>query len=225
MQIKFIPNGTRLDVQAAPDGSRAYDEEILFGIFVDSKDDLLFYLECPVLFEREREPQEGDFLRFSFYRGSENYTFEGKIGLIADSFGKKLIHINVISFVEKASRRKMQRIQVSLPATLYKPDPDQKDKPGELSQKLTTFDISGTGLCLLSNEQLDLRDGSDFIVELHLPNSETFTLSAKHVRTGNCPQYVLYRYDHAFVMDYENATGVMYDLTLALFKLKLENRL
>ena len=225
MQLKFIPDGTRLDVQSAWDGSRAYDEEILLGTFIDSINDLLFILDCPALLGRERPPMEGDFLRFSFYRGAENYTFEGKISCIIKKFSETLIHVNVISFIEKSSRRKSQRIQVSLPAILYKPDPAQNDKPSEDSYKCTTFDISSTGLCLLSNEKLDLRHGADFFIEIHLPSSEPFMLSAKHVRTGNCPQFVLYNYDHAFILDYDKNYEAVYSLTLKLFELKLEGKL
>ena len=225
MQLRFIANGTRLDVQAALDGSRAYSEESLFGTFIDTYNDLLFSIECPALLKRTRTPQEGDFLRFTFFRGAESYTFEGRINSISEEFGKNLIYVDAVSPLEKSNRRKSQRIQVSLPATLYKQTPDQKDKPGEFSLKCTTFDISAMGMCLLSNERLNLGAGTDFVVELQLPNSGPFILPVKHIRTGNCPQFAAYNHDHAFELDDEGGFNTIYNLTLEIFKLKLEGRL
>ena len=225
MQLKFIENGTRLDVQVATDGSRAYTEKNLFGTFVDSKTDLLFLLDCQELLARERTPQEGDFMRFTFFRGAESFTFEGKLISILDDFGRKLLLVNAVSPIEKSSRRKAQRIQISLPVTLYRPSFTQNDIPGEFSSNLTAFDISSTGICLLSNQKLDLLDGDDFVVELHVPNSIPYLFPAKHIRTGNCPQFVQFNYDHAFSFDDDGNIRKIYNLTLKLFELKLQNKL
>ncbi|MCL2574650.1 MAG: PilZ domain-containing protein [Defluviitaleaceae bacterium] len=225
MQLRFIPAGTRLDVQVSLDGSRAYTEEILFGTFVDTYNDLLFSIECPQLLKQSRVPEEGDFVRFTFFRGAESYTFEGKLSSIDTDFGKTLLYINAVSPIEKASRRKSQRIQVSLPAALYIPAGDQNNMPGEFSCQCTTFDISAQGLCLLSNTKLDLRHGSDFVIEIRLPSYDPFIIPAKHIRTGNCPQLMQYRHDHAFGIDSETSSSKIYNLTLAIFQLKLEGRL
>jgi len=229
MELRFIARGTKLDIQIASDGSRAYGEEALDGTFIDTYNDLLFSFECPELLELKRTPIEGDFLRITFFRGAESYTFEGRLSSGSGSFDKELLYADAVSPIEKSSRRKSHRIQVNLPATLYKPSPDQEEMPGELLLKCTTLDISAEGLCLMSNQKLPPGENSHFIAELQLPGKERpVTLSVRHVRTGNCPQLVQYNHDHAFALDDESSkdgSGKMYELTFDIFKLKLEGRL
>jgi len=221
MELRFIHNGTQLDVQAAPDGSRDYPDDIMRATFVDTYQDLLFSIYCPDLISRERTPQEGDYLQITYFRGADTYTFQGRVSHIAMGYGQKLLFANAVTPIEKSNRRKSLRIPISLPAVVRRPD-----QPANQAHRCTTYDISANGLCLVSNQKLDLTHGSDFTIEIELPTYiEPFVLPVKHVRTGSSRQQRQYKYNHAFIFDGDNVAIKIADLTIALFKLRLESRL
>ena len=161
MQLKFIDSKTRLDIFASSDGSRAYEDKPIEGVFISSDNDFSCVVECDALFGRVRQPLNGDYLKFAIYRGADMYTFEGRISQIKDEYGQKKLHMMIISDVVKTSRRSAQRIQVSLPMMLHK-----FNKPIDTDTfRGTTFDISNTGLCVLSDEKLDIFEGPYFVAE------------------------------------------------------------
>ena len=225
MQLRFIDSGTRLDVQAAPSGSRSYEEEIYVGKFSSMEDSTTFTLECNALYERPQKFIQGDYLKFTFFRGSEIYTFEGQINGIISKYDNR-IKVSAVTPLEKSNRRKSNRIQINIPVKIYKKNPAEPNGAGDLVCTGTTFDISNTGICIMSNEKLDLRKSSQFTVEFSLLRFEApFFLTVNHVRSSACLQFVQFEYDHAFLFDCDNEAEKVNKMTLSLFKYKFESRI
>jgi len=224
MELRFIDNGTRLDVQAASDGSRSYGDEIYPGKLVSMEDNLSFTMECGALNQLPRELTQGSYLKFTFYRGAEVYTFEGKVNGSVSKYDDRVL-VTAVTPLERSSRRKSQRILINIPVNVYKKDPNQPNGIGNLVCMGTSFDISNTGICVLSDEKLDLRDGTRFIAEFSLHREETFFLTVIHIRTGNSPNLIQFKHDHAFLFDEESEAEKINKMILSLFQYKLENRL
>ena len=225
MQIRFIDYGTQLDIQVAADSSRSYGEDVYQGIFIGMEEGFVtFSIESDDLLINEQKLEPGNVLKLTFTRDSSIYAFEGKVREVSLPYKKNRVVLDATSPIEKYSRRKYERVPLSIPITVYKTDPNKKERTGLVACTGVTFDISNEGVCVMSNEKLDLRGGSDFLVEFVLKGSDLYLLSAKHTRTGNCPQFVLYAYDYAFVFDREKEGEDINRMILSLFQHVFETR-
>ena len=225
MQIRFIDYGTRLDIQVAEDISRTYEEEIFPGIFIGMESGIVtFTIESDALLRREKKLEPGNILRFTFFREASMFVFEGRVVEIAPSYSINRIVVDAMSPIEKSSRRKSHRVMLNIPINIYKTIPGRPNETGPIACLGMTFDISDTGICVTSNEKLDLRDGSNFLAEFTLKGSEIFLMPVLHVRTGSCPQLFQYTYDYAFLFDREKDAEKINKMTLSLFQHVFESR-
>ena len=225
MLLKFIENGTRMDIQVAADSSRDFGEDTVLGTFIGLEAGVVsFSIECDALLNSEQGLEAGNFLRFTFFRGASMYTFEGVVTEVSPPYNTKRILVDATTLIEISNRRKSHRVEVSVPVNVYREPPDEQSKEEPVMYRGMTMDISDAGLCILSNEKLDLRDGPDFRAEFTLNRSEKFDMPVRHIRTGNSPQFVQYQYDHAFLFDRETDAEKINKMTISLFQHVLRSR-
>ena len=212
MELRYIEPGTQMDIQIIS----AEDSRLLSGVFVDTERGASFYITCDELFDRFDELYRSCKLHFTFYRGSDVYSFSG---LMDDTRSKdRVILATATSVIEKTSRRKAPRIEMGISAEIFGKTPGGGEGPLLVG---TTNNISTTGLSLFAQDKVALPDGQ-YVAEFTLIQPEKISLPVKFIRMGDAPQSVQYRYDYAFLFDCENDSEGIRNLTLSLFRYKMK---
>ncbi|MCL2605431.1 MAG: hypothetical protein FWD90_13230 [Defluviitaleaceae bacterium] len=222
MDFRFIDDGTRMDIQHMNDANAT----IFYGIFVRMEKGVSFYVSCDPLYERFEDLNLAQIYTFTFFRGAEAYSFDAKILERKQLFNNDVLLFTATSLVKKYNRRNAHRIRVQMSISLYEKKDDNPNKLGDMVCKGEMYDVSRSGLTLLSNERVNLQLRKVYMSEF-VANGITFRFPVEFVRGGERSLSPMYRYDYAFM--YNNADGDLTEelnrLTLALFEHQLKGGL
>jgi hypothetical protein len=217
MEIRLLERRTRLKIEILTSEAKPMSDEVLTGAFYDMDKGMTFYLSCDQLVERFPEFDKSLYLRFSLSVGYENYSFLGKLNSVNDIYGERLIHVSIVSPLEKSSLRQTARIEITLPVQLYRAAPNSPDQAGELLCKGVTQDICSNGVCVLSDFTIAKEDYDRIVVELDFSNGEKYFLRVNLLKSGNSPQSGIYKYDYVFLFDKSESLEKKSDLFKELF--------
>ena len=211
MQLRLVDRYTNMDVQFVSKDQKTVESEIFRGVFLDSDGDADFYFECDDILEDIADRRKNNYLQFSFYKGSDFFSFSGKIDQERKWNGIRAIKVAMLSGIEKSSRRVAHRIEVSIPIEIAF---------GEMAKVYqgTTYDISNNAIGLMSNDEIKSKDMVDLTFNL-LEND--FSFKAKMIRGGLNYKSRHYRYDYVFVFEEENDKEEIQKLVLTMFNYRM----
>ncbi|MDR1533263.1 MAG: PilZ domain-containing protein [Clostridiales bacterium] len=225
--VKFLDAGLIMEAQTLTDDNKI-DSEYEIKFIESCSDGLDFLVENDALAELFAQRSKPTYLKIKFFRSSWQHTFTAKTKSVTAADGKTLVRLTQISPIESLSRRQSPRHELKANLKVYeKFDPnaegvyDLNNKPALYSGNI--FDISGEGLCVLTNRSLDLVKGSVYILRLSLitdftlNKEEHFVFSAKLTRIGNAPQSVQYKFDYGFLFDFTSGKDEKSRLVTAIF--------
>ncbi|MCL2752539.1 MAG: PilZ domain-containing protein [Defluviitaleaceae bacterium] len=217
MEIRFIEEGTKMDIQVLSTKNTCLNNKSFLGTFLYFEGGSTFLIQCDELYVHANSLTSECVLSISFFKGAEVAVFKARLNGTPLFNGQYALSLTAITPIEKHSRRKSPRIEASFPVNIYNADAAQ------LISKETTFDVSNGGLCVSTNNRLPLIQGENYHVEFSLKPPQVFSMTARLVRSGDHNQTVSYRFDHAFVFDYPEDNEKTSKLALALFEYKLKN--
>ena len=127
------------------------------------------------------------------------------------------------------NRRRVPRSEMIVRVNVYKMEQHgEKNKPGELVLRdAITYDVSSTGISLLSNDTLDIQEGLVYVLEFSINPPKQFYLSAKLVRSENSHKSTLYKHFLAFsfIFTGDGDSKIINDLAISLFQYKIDGAL
>lgn len=219
MNFRFIEKGTRLDIRQkdAPEAPTYY------GTFEKMEQGVTFLISCDVLYEHIDTPDPAIIYTFTFFRKSEAFTFDARLGEKTMHLQTPVISVTATTLIKSYSRRSSHRIRVQMSLNLYEFDEQQPDEPGTPFCTGIMHDVSRGGLTFLSNEKIPLVLRKVYLSEF-IVNGITFRLPVEYVRGSERSLSPLYRYDYAFMYNGENLTDDLNRMTLALFEQQLKGR-
>ncbi|MCL2616310.1 MAG: PilZ domain-containing protein [Defluviitaleaceae bacterium] len=218
MHLRFIDDGTRLDIRFLSDDLTSVSEECFAGTFAGIEKGVTFLVQSDQLVNSSHSLVPSRKLNFTLYRGAEAYSFNGKIDKTHTKNGSGYLLVTAVSLIEKSGRRQSVRSPVSASVNLYTPDPNAPDKADKLLCAGMLHDISRDGLCFFTNEKIDIESNQNYVAEFTLVQPETIFLPVKLVRCGNCAQYAQYKYDYAFLYTCDKNAAEIDKLALNLFQ-------
>ncbi|MCL2501296.1 MAG: hypothetical protein FWE90_13320 [Defluviitaleaceae bacterium] len=221
MELRFIDDGTRMDIQLMGDeNSTTY-----YGIFVKMDKGISFLVSCDPLYERFENLDYNKIYTLTFFREAEAYSFDAKIVERRQHFHNNVLLFNATSLIRKFPRRS-HRIRVQMSINLYEKAEDSSNGIGKLICKGAMYDVSRSGLTLLSNDKINIQLRKVYMSEF-VANGITFRFPTEFVRGGERSLSPLYRYDYAFMYSggEKDLTEELNKLTLALFEHQLKGGL
>jgi len=220
MEIRFIDDGTKMDIQVFSKKNLHLDEKAFLATFLNSDRGNNFSIECDELYVHANSFAAGCYFEISFFKGAEVNSFRARINGSSLVFGRNAILMTAISPIEKSNRRKTPRIEASFPVNIYH---SIGSMSGELISKETTYDVSNGGINVVTNVKLPIVPNNNYHVEFSIGPGRTFSLVARLLRSGNSPKNLNYRFDHAFIFDYPDGDEKISKLALALFDYRFRN--
>ena len=197
--------------------------KIFTGKFYDMERNNTFLVDCDDLYSFLGSFRKNEHFEISFVRGASQYTFNAGFMGTSTVRGRKLLLLIIESTITVSSRRMSPRVELTIPIYLHLRGPDDQGL-GEFVFKGQLNDLSNTGLCLLSNEQIRQKpEEIKFTVLFDLTRDDRFILNAILCRKGNSPQSVQFKYDYGFVFEFDETHEERDRLMTAMFKYKLEN--
>jgi len=217
MEFRFIDDGTKLDIQR----KSAPDEATYYGTFEKLDKGVTFFLSCDVLYEQHTQIDPAELFIFTFFRGAEYFTFEGRMGETARLGFVNAISVTATTLISRFSRRSTHRIRVRSNVNIHALDPANENQPGALLCTGLIHDISRGGLTFLSNEKipLDLRHS---YLAVFTVNHLTYHLPVEYVRGSERAISPHYRYDYAFMFNGDDLTEELNKMTLGLFEQQIK---
>lgn len=211
MDFRFIDDGTRMDIQLkdSPDAPQ------YFGIFVKMDKGVSFLLSCDPLHECMDELDLNKLYTFTFFRGAEIFTFDGKLIEKREHFHDPVVFVTATTLIKSFSRRGAHRIRVQMTAKLFEGETQLADCP--------MHDVSRGGLTLLSNESIPLQLRKTYMTEFTI-NNILFRFPIEYVRGSERSLSPIYRYDYAFMFSGEDITADLNRMTVALLEQQLRGR-
>jgi hypothetical protein len=220
MDFRFIDDGTRMDIQHMDDANAT----MYYGIFVQLERGVSFTVTCDPLYERFDELDLNQIYTFTFFRGAEAHTFDAKITERKQHFKDNYILFTATSLIKKYSRRNAHRIRVQMSINLYEIVDNNPQTPGPFICTGAMYDVSRSGLTLLSNDKINVQLRKVYISEF-IVNNITFRFPTEYVRGSERSLSPLYRYDYAFMYKGDDLTEELNRLTIALFEHQLKGGL
>jgi len=221
MNLRLLEKGTPLSIELLTHDLKPLADEKFMGKFYDMEKGLTFLITSDELFERFNEFDPSCYLKITYQRGSDEYTFTGKLSSAVEKSRDPLILITATSPIKKIELRQAPRIEISLPVNIYKVAPCAVSRVGDLLLKGSSMNISNIGMCILSDISIEEQGGSEFIAEFSIIRSRVFFLRAKLMRRGQSP-LISYKYMYGFLFEYDNNSDEKYNLTVAMFKYKTQ---
>ncbi|MCL2576302.1 MAG: PilZ domain-containing protein [Defluviitaleaceae bacterium] len=215
MELRFIEDGTKMDIQVFSEKNPHLEEKTYLGTFLGIDRGVDFFVQCDDLYVHSASFSRECFLNISFFKGAEVCIFRARVGGTETIRGHFVLVLTAITPIEKHSRRKSPRLEASFPVNIYDGD--------ELLYKETTSDISNGGLCVVTNLKLSLEQNREYELEFSIGFNQVFKIPAKLVRSGNCHQTISYRFDHAFIFEIYEDSDIRSKLALALFDYRIKN--
>ncbi|MCL2203403.1 MAG: hypothetical protein FWB88_05650 [Defluviitaleaceae bacterium] len=216
MEFRFIDEGTRLDVQQKD----APDAPMYYGIFEKMDKGVSFLVSCDPLFEHFDQLDLNKIYVFTFFRGAEIYTFDGKLVEKQRYIHKNVLLVTATTLISTHSRRGSHRIRAQMAVNLHEVDESQPDQPGALVCAGVMHDVSRGGLTFLLNDKIPLELRKTYLADFSVGHAN-FRFPVEFVRGSERSLSPLYRYDYAFMYNGENLTDALNKLTLALFEQQL----
>jgi hypothetical protein len=219
MLLKFIERDTAMKIQVIINGESV--GEAYAALFYDLDTDTSFFARCQELHDSFSELTPDAHLKVTFWLRENMYMFEGIPIELAPYMGSNSVLIKQTTDIDAMSLRRDARNEMSIPVSLYVPSPDWT--PSSPFRVLSdtpvftanTFDISVSGLCLVSNDYLEI-EYPLLISEFSLYGKKTFLLPVKFMRMGDCPQTVLYHYDYGFLFVFDDCPDERSRLSAAI---------
>ena len=225
MELRFLDRGTPLSIEFLTRDLKPLSDEKFTGKFYDMENVMTFFITSDELFKRFDEFDTSCYLRISFQRGTDAYTFTGKLNSTVKKSRQDLILITATSLLEKSEIRNAPRIEISLPVNIHKIAPGAPNQAGELLLRGSSQDISNTGMCVYSDTYIEKQDGSAYIAEFSITGGKVFYLRAKLMRSERSP-VVSYKYAYGFLFEYgENAADEKSDLAMFMLKYRTSSDL
>lgn len=220
MEFRFIDDGTHMDIrQKNKDDAPTY-----YGVFEKIIKGPVFHVSCDPLYEIFNEIDRSQIFAFTFFRGSDAYTFDAKIVERKSEFMQQTLVFNAMSLLNAYSRRNSHRVQVQMPIRLFEKDDTRGDLCGALFCTGEMHDVSRGGLTFLSAERLNIEMRKVYMAEFEI-NQHLFRVPVEFVRAGERGLSPVYKFDYAFM--YYDVNAIKEDLnrmTLALFEQQLKGR-
>lgn len=218
MNLKFVEKGTRLDVFEITKNDEVIKE--YNAKFYDTVTPISFLVESEDIYENINDIDRDNYLKISFFRGSNMYTFKGKIKENTVINGHNLTQIDQKTEIIVSTRRTSPRHEIVTSVILY-----ESLQAREANESLATgqiLDISNDALCFLSNKSIAVLEPEHiYFLEFFLSKSDRFLLPALLKRRGNSPQSVQFKYDYGFIFDYTDRPDQRTRLITSIFKHKM----
>jgi hypothetical protein len=169
--------------------------------FFDSEKRITFLFECEMLYKNLGEYGGDTHLRIEFLQDGRLFLFRGKIAGPAERKNRLLILANQISQIEEISRRGLHRIEIRVPVEIF-----YSDGRGRSDAQGVTLDISGDGLGLYSNDEINTADkNQSFSLTFSLGRTESRML-ARLLRQKEMPRGAEhkfeYKFEYGFIFDH-----------------------
>jgi len=213
MELKFVEQGTIMDVQAYHNvvGLDNSYKNFLCKYIEIYKENLIL-ISCQDMAEDISSLKDGCILVFNFFRGAFGYEFSGRVA--ETSLHEGNVVIQVLSTVEKYSRRKSPRVEIITPVNIFAAAEEGEPKGMFISTE-STLDISNGGISIVTNnDEINIQKGKAYVLEFLL-HKQTFTIFARLVHSGDCQKLFTYKYVHAFEFryytDYERLANAIFN--------------
>jgi len=216
MELKFLEKDTIMDVQGYKgkvDVDNAHHAYLCK--FVDVDKDNHIVVSCKELQQRMNDLKDGHVFVFNFFRGAFGYKFNGKLSdhrVIGDE-----VSIKVITEVEKYSRRKNPRIEISTGLEIFEADGET------LIATEQVFDISRGGMSAVGNNSkvvANMHADKEYVLKFTL-DGKLFSILSRLVHSGETQKTFSYKYLYAFAfVDFSEHSR----LTNAMFNHGLKSR-
>lgn len=142
----------------------------------------------------------GSPVALSFYRGANEFAFEGKIDGAYVKDNVKLTEITAIGIISERLRRATRRFTVTVGVELY---PQKHGADTAAACVGQSYDISCDALSIWSNDDIEVT-GATYNVKFTLFNRENFSVPAKILRKRHAPATSFFKHDYVMLFDFES---------------------
>lgn len=222
MEIKNIKTETMLRFVLAE------DETVAFKVtFFDLYTDKSFFVKSKELYEYASKAGRPLSFEINFFLDDASCNCTGRTEKVFIRSGSYLTLINQTSEIERTNPRRHQRESIATRVILYRLPEDEFNSNNfvrELSRvelSCMSFDISGGGFCLMSNDALRHPGEPHYLAEFTLNGNELFVLPVRLVRSDKAPPMSRVRYDYGFAFQYDNLPNEERRLIGALINVKM----
>ena len=213
---------------------RLIDKDTMFNIeFTDKKNntsvshkgflyeparDIVLYIEGDALHDYCAALPKNTVASLVFYRGQNEFSFEGKYEGVSIKNGKKLTEITGIGVIRENSRRLTRRFDMSIDASLFL-QKNNADIRAVCSGQ--THDISCDSMSLWSNDNVEDQNAL-YYARFTLFYKDHFNLPAKMLKRKNAPPSSFFRYEYVFLFDFSSDQNEKKRLLDAFIKNSIE---
>jgi len=226
MDLGHIERGTKLVIYEEIQKRAISDEhEAVFRSFEENK---FVIVQCSWLYDNYDRLSLGAQLNVSYGTDETVYFFMGQAREKLRAHG--LVKIEKLTDVMEKSRRQVDRDEIKVKVSVYglpeaKVFSDSFDLPSSTPDfSDVSFDISSSGLCVITNTRLSSKHDPHYLVEFSLSEKDRFLLPARVMRKSNYPHTKIGRYDYGFQFIFDKMPEVKEKLTTAILKKKLQSR-
>jgi hypothetical protein len=220
LEVRFIENGTKMDIEVLSEGVAQFESKVFSGVYFGLHKDTSFYLSCDPLFMHSNKISRSCQLSFTFFRGQSVFRFKGRLIEATTFKDRPVLVIATTSFIDKSSRRKFPRMEISFPVSIIDKSLPKSDS---LIARVTAFDMSKVGMCLLTNSRLNLSKDKEYFLEFLLLD-RLFSISAHLVHDCNAASKSRsYKFSYGFAFSDKNSPEQMDNLVASMFDYKLQN--
>jgi len=226
MDLGHIERGTKLIIYEEIQKRAISDEHE--AVFRSFEEDKFVIVHCSWLYDNYDRLSLGAQLNVSYGTEATVYFFMGQARERLRSNG--LVKIEKLSEIVEKNRRQVDRDEIKVNVSVYGlPEAKLSSETFELPPNApdfsdVSFDISSSGLCVITNTLLSSKHDPNYLVDFSLSEKDRFLLPARVMRKSNYPHTKIGRYDYGFQFIFDKMPEEKDKLTTAILKKKLQKR-
>ena len=190
--------------------------------------DATFVMQCAQLYEIYDTVDRNARIYINFSTGPSMCTFYGRC--VEKQRGAGMILMEQLTAIEVVSRRMYERDELRIPvhvfplpeAKLGKPSYERPDSIPDMAE--LTFDVSESGMCVISNVYLKPENDPYYLTEFAFSEKYHFILPAQLMRRSAHPRTKIGRFDYGFRFVFDSLPDEKKRLSEAIFSTKLSFR-
>jgi len=223
MDLEHIERGTKLIIYEEIQRRAISDE--YEAVFRSLESEKLIVVQSSWLYDNYDRLSLGAQLNISYDVGETSYYFSGQAKEKLRHHG--LVMIEQKSDIEKRKRRQVDRDEIRVSVSVYGlPEAKLSSSVYELPSGAPefsdmSFDLSSSGLCIVTNTLLSSKYDPYYLVAFSLSDKDKFLLPAKLARKSNYPRTKIGKYDYGFQFIYDKLPEEKAKLTTAILNKKL----